>query len=827
MLKSDKSKKAPKDEVSGEPGFLEEQDILSGSEVENASHTSSLVELGVEGVEAGVGEVQPVMDAQVDGDASIHPGSGKSVKVATNNQNNVKNKGAIPKIKRNVHTEATARHYKTQPDLTNPELPKVVFGLHSVHSTNVTMTHIKEVGLKDVQNAITISNFINNNVQTQTNYDNHQYAINCDLAGPAGYAPRQGRVHSYFTRTIPIDRPMNAFTIVHSPPVRVGALGTLESTDLIVNGIVAYRKVSDAVMASLQGVTRTTADVVAPHLLSQLDVYDNSAFFVLAYLVAFTRHDYERNGVQPMRPAQGMEDLFTIINIASQEPAEARNQAAQLIQAMEAGRATFDVAKLTNPDINMLRLIARGPNSLRPPINFRRHIASYFTTPAQYMALLVRGEYNIPVFAMPTTAQMFASIVRFATLIGSHDSMVKGFIRASSMINGHCLVDLDVVRQPLPAGDWMSCIFEHTTTAIPQPHFSNPMWDFISQGKTNFDRTAIFKAEFDLLIGMPPMQISDAGALIGAWLSVGTSTLLNYFNITGREMNTIGAANPVHNNAVGILRSLLFQQTNRIPNFIPMALGMIAQTHDVVFSPVVFVGSNWCNDGVGIPADAYLPRAGWQSRYLLTVPYMISPLSVCHGMKTYSHVWGVSEPPVQYSVEDELECSGPQDTWRWLAHRGTVGYAEKCKSAVPFQFEPYGMMVINALRQHWGVVDDWNVNFNQLVPRGGEHEIMAAAVDNLPVADFTLPMNFVTPGSFLSYDWVNTRVVAPYVTRNNMGLQLFDGLQHKISSPSPNAGIILPKSAQQATIISSVEGLRKALGILQVENVDKVITEGN
>lgn len=727
-------------------------------------------------------------------------------------------KGAIPKTK--VPQGHIRQTHKIQPTIYKG-------GDNTVTGTNCVRTDVEPVMLDDVQNCIAKARHLLENIVDNVRYQDHRWIIQCNLSGPPGFNVRAGAERAYFQRTLPLQQDIRPFHIRESRPRVVGTIDATMMTDLVVNGIVSFRKTSDAIMTGIPQVSRAVADMLAPHLLQQLTVHDSSGFFTISYMIAMMIQDYENNGVNPVRPQIGMEDLFDLANVGAGQQ-DALEQAGVIITAMQEGRAMFDASKLTTADVNVLRLIARGPASLRPPVGHRRHVASYFEHAAIRICLMVRPNYNLPNFLMPSAAQAYAATAKFAVLLGSHDSLVKGFVRAGSLINGKTLLNMVAPNEQVRlVNDWMNSQLECMATTIPQIRCANPIWDFIQHGKSNFDRTDIYAEEFKHLQSMEIFELAQVSVLISAWASLGLSTLLNYFNIGGRELASLGLHPGVHGNATPLVRGLMFEETQSIPNYIPLALGFPAQTHDVVISPRCYIGMWWCNGGIDHNVLMWGDVHNWRQRWGSRVPYLNRPLALADGMKNFSHVWGVMSPPVTFNLSKEILFTGPPESRGWQAVLGDSGYSDVAESATPFVYQNYGSLAINALRQHHAILDQWDLTYVDVIKRATALTFYPHVGNDIPQPIYRNDLNYIEQGSLLSFDWHSGRVIAPVLSRDMMGAQVFDALQMGSSDPSPNAGISVPGRDHALTKAVGLNSVMSALNIKAFDGASTSTSTGN
>lgn len=610
---------------------------------------------------------------------------------------------------------------------------------------------------------------------------------------------------------------LNPFYIRFSGSLKIGEIDSSKMTDLIKEGIPVARKAADAIKSSVEGMTYVVADALAGYLTHQLEVYDCSSFFTIAWIIYHQIDDFRANNVAPVRPAVGMEDLFNFCNVAAGAEA-APGQAQILAAAMKDGLPVFDTRRLLNSDINVLRLISRGPISVTVPVipgvepNIRPHVATSFETPTIRILLLTReGDYVPPAFVMPSAEDILASIAKLAVLSGNHDSIVKGYIRACTIVNGRPLYPAVV-----PVGahvDWMTSIFEIHATAIPQPRFSNPIWTFMHQGKTHFDRLEVFKDDFNTLIGCNRAEATFISPLIAAWLSISFSTYFHMFNFGGRELNSIVGPPDTHGNARSILAQMLFNMDLGISRVFRLAPAMIAQTHDVVVNPLVFIGSRWSNEFVGMIPAHFVPARYWQGQWGFHVPYWGNPLALSDGMKAYADVWGYMSPPVSFNFSGEMTLHGEEHVKAWYAWMGDQSYEKTAAAKVKYRYVPYGVTAINVMRQHWGAEAAWNLWFEYITVNRGIARPAVMPVDLAQQPNYEPDHNSVVPGTLLTYEWTTKQVYSPLVTAQVLGQAQYGAMVADVEISSITAGTNLAVSSCDVPEIASFDALAIEMGM--------------
>lgn len=701
--------------------------------------------------------------------------------------------------------------YKSKPDTTKTPAPSAVpptkWGINTVEARGVIETSIQPVSPTTCQNVVTRANHVIQNAPNHVTYLNNAYQIGSTITGPPGGEPaRHGRIVSSFRRTMPVGQGLQDFPIHNTAPIEVGRIDQDELLSLVDNGIIKFRATTEALMASLNNVSRPIAEGLAPYLMQQTTVYDCSQIFVNAFLIHAALYEYGENGVVPIL-AQAANLPFTYANIAA-PVAEAPANMVTLLNAMQNGMPTLDTDLLSAPDLCALRLIARGPNCLNVAAAARIHVSQQFTTTEIQMCLLSRQQdYAVPVFAMPTADQFLATINKLVELTGAHDSYVKGFVRAASILCGRTLHQAVAGN----ANTWISSTLEIVATAVPQARMTNPMWGFLGKGRKNMDRTQNFAVDYQTLRGLQGGQLVHVSVLVAAWISLGISTTLHTFNLTGREMNSLGVAAAVHRNAAALVRDLFIVASNAVNNIYPIAMGFMAQLHNANVCPSVFQGSSWCNACINFPDGAFLPAASWFLMFPHSVPYLVSPLALATGMSAYSHLWGLSQSPLKFDFSKEMIASGDNATKGWSAHLGTAGYDQKAKSQMPFIYEQYGPLALNAMRQHFGLDAAWQITYDAIERRDSGTVARSLGILEVDQPEYVAGLNYITPGTMPSYDWANNRVVAPKVTRAVMTGVVYEGLCLGAVHESRNAGLngpfIADQPAQCNTLASILAGL--------------------
>lgn len=716
--------------------------------------------------------------------------------------------GAIPKVPKfdTEQSEMRKSKHTRKADLFREE-----WGNHTVKAQSVIDVQLHREEVDVTQNVCTRARLKLQQVGDHVVYHHQAWHLATNVAGPPGDRPVNGRPSSEFLRFVPAVHIVSEFHIMETAPIVLGEVDVQDCPHLMMDGVLQYKKAVDALRASIDGLSPQMADSLAAHLLDVGQVFDNSTFFTMAYMMFFILYDFEMQGVAPVRPDAGMEDVFTFCNLAAGQQTFAE-QTQVFTQIIGTQRVTFDYPRMSPADINLLRLIARGPISIvAPQAAGVRHIAQTMRRVVLDISFLTRVQnVELPEFAMPSAGQALASIKKMAVLMGSHDSMVKGFVRASLLLTGNMA---QLLQAPPAVNRWVNGLLEIERTAMPAVRTPNLLWANLPGGLPPFDRTSAFVDDYATLASSSPVTTARISVVVASWVSLAFSTLLNHFNLTGRELTSMLHQPGLHENAADLVASMLVRHAEPTPPAISITAAIVRQLTEATLSPTVYRGCRWCNELVGLDPAHFGQNMAWMAGWPFAVPYLVLPLAASASLRGYAHVWGLSESPVTFDFSQELQTAGPIATRGWYGYLGEGGYMEKAQSGMPFIYEPYGILAINALIQHYGVP----------LPAHIGHQYIRAAhracvVEPVPLINVAQPvieghLRYIMPGTLPTFDWATKRVVSPYITRQAMGAQVFDSLMIGASGPSPNAGINRPGMNMQVNPVLSIDRVLANLGL--------------
>lgn len=613
------------------------------------------------------------------------------------------------------------------------------------------------------------------------------------LPGPLGDVPRY-RGTTSFHRMLPVGIIPTPFEIGHGSSILVNKLDLAAASDYMKGSVPSCRSIIDGFKGSLI-LSRPIGEGLAPSFSIGLHLYDISAVWTVGTLIEFQLADLEFLDIAPVFGAAHTEDvLYAQLDVNG--PADVNRVLEIVNEGLTRGALFLDSRDIADLDIAVLRLLTVGTDGITTPVGNRNHIASSFRTPPFHFILYGTGERSIPAIANVTSMAVRTTLMRLSAMLEAGSMAVKGFVRASTIMNGK------LIREHAPPARrgqvvyqwrWMTSLLELGSIVLPRPLGYNFMWRLLKI-EVNFLDKAIFMAEHDLLNCESTDNRTLIGAGIAAMLSLAMSSILNNFNLTGRELNSYNSVIPQEQQpAYNLLRGLFNQPDTQMFNSIIIfssACNLVSQFVACSINAACIATANWCGSFAEI--NNHGPTYLWQGTWGLRVPYIINIASLSWAYQKWLDVWGITSPAGNFNIDAEIELAGDKDTRCLNFRNGDIRYD---RQKFGYEYVPYAAFCINVLRQHLRTNAHWRLTYIPLVRQGNgiirEHRaIQDANIQPLWLDEVYL----VAPGTICSYDWLTDAVMAPCVLAADMDPQIWSGL---MCSPgtvnSPYSGIYREK----------------------------------
>lgn len=706
-----------------------------------------------------------------------------------------------PKIEpSNIETRAAAKKTTnkttdmTTPTETNKEVHRL--GSHSVTTNFVTETklHIDEIDIG--QNIITESLMYNRSHPDFYTLAGRIATIRSTVTGPA--AERPGRVYDATTTfdrwlfvggarcAIAVPRPP---TLVWNDPIALDVMDTNLLHDLIVGTTPKPRPIQEGLIRQM-GCNVAMAAALAPSILEDLTRYDTSSIWAKAFMTYTVLSDFdfrEEENHMAYRYVPPAADPLHLVDIT---PADGNIAASTLMFStrLAAGDLVLHSRDLAAIDIYALRIMSIGPQCLGSLAeNLEQHIAAApdhvlfsVVTPQVDWIIVQVGDAALPAQQAITSAQFLASILKIASMCGSNDELVRGFVKACSITYGN-MYELNT---------------RYTTASLEMGRFSwnrpwghNPLWRFLNREASRIN-SAQFTKDAVSLRSMTFDEVPRVMALIAVILSLGVSATFNHLNISGAALNSQGGRGAAGNTASrAVITQLLSQNNNRTEAIFDLMCGFSSQISNMVINRTCFWGSRWSDNFTSfIVADWGVARS-WQARWRHYIPYMASPLSVSGLLTSYSHLWGISQPPISFNIHAEIKTEGPAHQYGWYIFRGSEEYERALTCGKPYVYVPYGAMVLNAALQDVQTVGIWPITYQSWTVLGGHAEKGEDIVDIARIPGYIAGIRTIEFGNIVTYDWETRSLLSPFVLAADMGAHWFS-LKRRNTMTSDNAGVV-------------------------------------
>lgn len=231
------------------------------------------------------------------------------------------------------------------------------------------------------------------------------------------------------------------------------------------------------------------------------------------------------------------------------------------------------------------------------------------------------------------------------------DDFIRGFVAASSIVNGQLfdeqMPEAERVRFVLPAPEnppegyvadrlyeadddlnrvrYYASTLETGTIGLPRVLPSNVLWHILGLDAP-VNALSVMREELRVFSAATTQRRQRMGAVIAAVYSVGVSAVLNYYNITGREMNEWAAQSSL-GHATGWLNGMLnAQDDGEPPEIRQLACALARQCTRMFLDESDFQSLSFCG-GAGYAADV-VDDSHWFAAWGRNVPYMIQPLTI-------------------------------------------------------------------------------------------------------------------------------------------------------------------------------------------------------
>lgn len=572
-----------------------------------------------------------------------------------------------------------------------------------------------------------------------------------------GNAP-MARIEASYPRTSRPSRTPDYTNIVWSQPVQNGVVDPAVIQEYLPDQRIDSRRVGST-MRGEENMSNIYAQATIPLLHQGHESYDLSGMFTVLHLMIDYSIFIDKRNLNRVRGAFNADSVTTVNILAEGEHGQAA--AVATASAIETGRIPIQRRLLTNADLSVLYAISSGMQYIGVDAGNHPFLHRRFTWPRILWVLWDANPAALGNPAVVTTAQLRATASKLALWCDAYGDYVEGYIRAQTLINGK------LVRGEDGTDSFVMSMLDVERVSLPFPRGRSFIWGMLTNKYTYVYPCEVLRAEFDILIDRTSDEIVLIGAVIASAVSLAASSVLNQFNVTGKNLNAWASHQPVpvNNFLSGLFSGRSGMHTH---TFAMVVCNVIPQFLGFKISWTCFLGGQWCN-GFAHRADIGDLQL-WASEWGNHVPYMLRPEVLEWLMVKWLSVWGISGPGLSYDISNEVYVVGPDGTQGLMIWLGDDKYKEAALTRVPFINNPYGIFLINALKQDWRDAAAYVISYRRILRSVGASVLIDPEylIDADWQPEYDLNTFTAVPGTLLSYDWTTAAVLGPVILRRDM-----------------------------------------------------------
>nr|UUV42562.1 MAG: capsid protein [Kuusamo totivirus 2] len=316
-------------------------------------------------------------------------------------------------------------------------------------------------------------------------------------------------------------------------------------------------------------------------------------------------------------------------------------------------------------------------------------------------------------------------------------------------------------------GALIHALLEVKTIQVQRVRGHNPLWDMMKMHRPRDAIDPLLEADGLVLGGMASDLQMRTCYVIGALLSVCSGVVWHSMNVTGRELN--GWASGQGSEISTYMRQLL-QATNDgcIAPYYQMVVGVWQQLVSTRLTSTFMRCCSMFSGSQEPYEDIASPDSWWQGTWPLYIPYTLEPISLSWAYTHWCDYWGYIGPKPRVNFSHDLVIGGADDAEYISFHRDEPKYMAAASSDFPFDFIPYGVIMINILRQYFDPEEDWVITFREIrVCRAGSGDLEPPREDMWQPEYFQL-MPIMSAGKMISFDHERQSVIVPGLTRETL-----------------------------------------------------------
>lgn len=581
----------------------------------------------------------------------------------------------------------------------------------------------------------------------------------------------RGEIAQHFPRRFNIDSPPRETIIQFTRNSINGHVDEVAIQKFRPNGTTSFPEVFDRLMGKY--LFSSSFIRCVPHLTTHTSSYDLIAVFVSGFIMLDYVQSLERNGIVPAR-GHVIENAVTYLDLSDNHN-EGAVPIAIAIEARDSKRIPIDRDCITQTDLSVLNAISAGPAYIRVPETENNFI--HRTISIDPINWVVYGSAAItpPQLVVPYSSNIYYCLQRLAAVLDARDDYTRGFVRAQTILNGQ------LSGEDATQNNYFLGTLEIENHQLPFPRGKNIIWNMLCEKYHKTTPRALFEDEYNTLVSLMPEMVIKVGAVIACIITVAISTVFDHSNIGGRELNLW--ATQEHCKSTTFLQNMFSTVKDKDTIYLyAIMCHIVAQFTGMKLSWLNFNTECWC----GYPKDRHsLPMtAGWAHQWRRFTPYICRPETLEWVKCNWLSVWGISGAHPGYNLKGVVVDKG------LIFFAGDDKYAEIQKSRIKHIKNPYGALLINAIRGHFRVEKIWPISFRAIQDSLGDDVLVHPGYftdkDFQPMFDNALLT--IVPGTLLTFDWEFGRGLVPNILRFDIEPCIWNLLQHCLEEQHSYAG---------------------------------------
>lgn len=572
-----------------------------------------------------------------------------------------------------------------------------------------------------------------------------------------GNAP-MARIEAEYPRTYAPARIPERTRIVWDQPVQNGVVDPAVIQEYLPEQRIDSRRVGST-MRGEQNMSNIYAQSTIPLLHQGHESYDLSGMFTVLHLMIDYSIFIDKRNLNRVRGQFNADSVVTVNILAEGDAGQVA--ATATASAIEVGRIPIQRRLLTNSDLSVLYAISSGMQYIVVDAGAHPFLHRTFTWPRILWVLWDGNPAPLGNPAVVSTAELRATAVKLAAWCDAYSDYVEGYVRAQTLINGkliHGEDETDVL---------VMSMLDIERVSLPFPRGRSFIWGMLTNKYTYTFPREVLRAEFDIVIDRTADEVVLIGAVIASAISLSASSVLNQFNISGKNLNSWASHQPVpvNNFLMGLFSGRSGSHTH---TFAMVVCNVVTQFLGFKISWTCFLGGQWCN-GFAHRVDVDNLQL-WASEWGNRIPYILRPEAIEWLIVKWLSVWGISGPGLSYDISNEVYVVGPAGSLGLMVWLGDDKYREAALTRVPFTLNPYALFLINALKQDWRDPVAYAISYRRITRSVGASVMIDPdyLIDEAWQPDYDVNTFTIVPGTLLSYDWETGAILGPTILRRDM-----------------------------------------------------------